>query len=78
MISYFLFSCTQNNLDDTNIPNPKSQLANEISNRVALQLKQEQDLYPCGFGGGMMNQIRMLALSFNYYKRIEIEQAREL
>ena len=74
VISFFQFSCTQNNLEYT----PKSQLANEISNRVALQLKKERDLYPCGFGGGMMHQIRMLALSFNYYKPVEIEQAREL
>jgi hypothetical protein len=77
-IIFFLTSCSQNSLEDTCIPNSKSQLANEISNRVALQLKKEQELYPCGFGSGMMNQIRMLALSFNYYNPIDIEQAREL
>jgi hypothetical protein len=77
-IVFSLVGCTQNSLENTYIPNAKSQLVNEISNRVALQLKKEQELYPCGFGSGMMNQIRMLALSFNYYNPIDIEQAREL
>ncbi len=76
--SIFITGCMQNSSVIDYISSPKSQLANEISKQVALQLKKEQDLYPCGFGGGMMNQIRMLALSFNYYKPINIEQGREL
>jgi len=78
LLIFFISGCIKNDTRIDYSSNVKSQLANEISNRVALQLKKEQDLYPCGFGGGMMNQIRMLALSFNYYKPVEIEQAREL
>lgn len=46
--------------------------------RVAVQLKKEKDLHPCGSGGGMMDQIGMLALSFNYYKEIDIDTGRDL
>jgi hypothetical protein len=76
--SIFIAGCMQNTSETDYPSSPKSRLANEISKQVALQLKKEQDLYPCGFGGGMMHQIRMLALSFNYYKPVNIEQGREM
>jgi hypothetical protein len=54
-------------------------LINEVTNQTFIQLKMEKGLYPFGTGGGGgVNQIRMLALSFRYYKEIEIEEAREL
>ena len=59
-------------------PSTKEQLANEVTRRVAVQLKKERDLYPIGSGGRMMDQIKMLALSFDYYKDIGIEGGREL
>ena len=59
-------------------PPTKQSLSTEVMNKAFAQLKMEKELYPCGIGEGMMNQIRMLALSFNYYKEVDIEQAREL
>ena len=59
-------------------PPTKQSLSTEVMNKAFAQLKMEKELYPCGVGEGMMNQIRMLALSFDYYKEVDIEQAREL
>lgn len=56
----------------------KIELASEIRQKVALQLKKEKGLVPVGIGSGMMDQIRMLALSFDYYKPVTIEEGREL
>ena len=57
---------------------PKSHYANEITNRFAVQLRDEMQLYPIGTGGGCMDNIRMLALSCLYEKEIDIEEARKL
>lgn len=57
---------------------PKSHYANEITNKVAVQLRDDMQLYPCGTGGGCMYNIRMLALSCFYYQEIDIEEARKL
>lgn len=46
--------------------------------RVAKKLCRERGLIPIGTGGRMMNEIKMLALSFNYDKTITIDEAREL
>ena len=59
-------------------PDLKSHYASEIRNRVAVQLRDDMQLYPCGTGGGCMYNIRMLALSCDYYKEIDIEEARKL
>jgi hypothetical protein len=77
-IIIFTTSCVFNDPNTTYTPNLKEVLANQISKEVAIQLKKDKELYPCGFGGGTSDKIRMLALSFNYYKEIEIKEAREL
>jgi hypothetical protein len=59
-------------------PDLKSHYASEITNRFSVQLRDEMQLYPCGTGGGCMDNIRMLALSCDYYKEIDIEEARQL
>lgn len=73
----FLAGCVNTSIYD-HPPDPKSQYANEITNRVAVQLRDEMQLYPCGTGGGCMYNIRMLALSCDYYKDVDIEEARAL
>jgi len=70
LLLLFVFSCHQ--------PSTKQQLVNEIRNKVATQLKNEKKLFPIGTGGQMMDQIEMLALSFDYYGEIGIEEGREL
>ena len=56
----------------------KQQLVNQLRKEVALQLHQERGLIPCGTGGQMMNQIQMLALSFDYRQPVDIDKSREL
>lgn len=63
---------------DGNNPNKKQSSVNSVRNRVALKLKKEKELYPCGTGAQMMNEIEMLALAFNYFKPLNIEESRKL
>ena len=72
----FIASCHNLNQEDPNEPSKQS-LATEVLNQTILQLR-EKGLRACGYGSGMMYQIRMLALSFDYYKEIDINEAREL
>jgi len=53
-------------------------LISAVSNKTIQQLRNEKELCACGFGSGGQDQIRMLALAFNYYKEIDIKEAREL
>lgn len=57
---------------------PVSHYTNEIRNRVAVQLRDEMQLYPSCTGGEGLYNIRMLALFFSYYEEVDIEKAREL
>ena len=59
-------------------PSSMESLVDEVRNQTFVQLKMEKELHPCGIGSGMKDKIRMLALSFNYYRELNIEEAREL
>ncbi len=74
----FIASCDLPYVEDNPYKPSEDTLINEVTNRTFVQLKKERELYPCGVGSGMMDQIRMLALSFRYYKEVDINQAREL
>src|SRR5258708_2977316 len=74
----FLLECGRNRVNSTYILTEKEILSDEIMRKVAIKLKKEKDLYLCGTGGQMMHQIQMLALSFDYYHEITIEEGREL
>lgn len=56
----------------------KEKAADAILSKVATKLKNEKGLIPCGTGGRMMGQIKMLALSFDYQKPLDLKTAREL
>jgi hypothetical protein len=58
--------------------NPKVRAARRVRNEVATNLKKTKNLRPIGSGGGMMDKIWVLSLSFNYYKEIDIEEGRKL
>jgi hypothetical protein len=58
--------------------NKKVVIANEVRQRAAIQLYREKGLRLCGTGGQMMDQIKMLALSFDYNHEIGIEEGRDL
>lgn len=56
----------------------KVKLADELLLRTLVQLRDEYKLVPYGTGGGMINEIHCLALSFLYYKELNIEEGRKL
>src|SRR5690348_9149685 len=53
-------------------------IADKITNRTAEKLKKEKKIILIGIGGRMMDDIQMMAMSFNYYQEVNLEQAREL
>lgn len=59
-------------------PSQASVMANEIQRKLIFRLKLEKDLYPCEFGGGAKNPIRLLHCGFLYYNDIDIAAARKL
>ena len=74
----FLTGCTQHRANNIYVLPEKEILSDEIMLKVAIKLKKEKGLHPCGTGGQMLHQIKMLALSFDYYHEISIEEGREL
>jgi hypothetical protein len=57
---------------------PKERVSDEILNKVIFDMQKKYDLYACGTGGEMMDEIRMLAISFFYYHPIDIDEGRQL
>ncbi len=57
---------------------PDERIADKITAKTAKKLRKEKDLCLIGTGAQMMYEIEMLAMSFNYYKEVDVEQAREL
>lgn len=78
ILCIFVFSCDKSCPPVAYEISEKEKLADAIMAKVAMKLRKEFSLIPCGTGGGMMYQIRMLALSFDYRKRIDIQEGREL
>ncbi len=78
LLLVFIASCDPPYIEEGSHMPDKVSLANEVRIRTLVQLKKEMELYPFGIGSGMMDQIRMLALSFRYYKEVDINQARAL
>jgi hypothetical protein len=56
----------------------KERLADEVLANAAIKLRNEKGLVLCGTSGGMLGQIRMLALSFDYRNPVTIQKGREL
>ncbi len=53
-------------------------IANKITKQVALRLRQERNLQCAGTGGGMMSNIRMMAISFDFLHEVSLTEARQL
>ena len=71
-------SCELPPVDNSPYLPSKQSLANDVRARTAFQLKMEKGLTPFGTAGQMMDEIKMLGLSFQYHKEICIEEARKL
>ncbi len=76
ILAVFMSAC--NMAYDGNNPNKKGDSAREVRRRVAYKLKKEKELYPCGTGAQMMDEIQMLGLAFNYFQPVDIEKSRKL
>jgi hypothetical protein len=53
-------------------------LARAITVKTAEKLQQEKGLVLVGTGGGMMGDIQMMAMGFNFYQIVDIKTARTL
>ncbi len=59
-------------------PSEKEILADRILHKVGFELKQKYDLRPIGTMGQMMYNIEILGLHFQYFKPLDIPEARKL
>ena len=59
-------------------PSLKCQLVDQITTQVAKKLQKQLQLLCIGTGGAMMNEIEILAMSFAYYKEVDLKKARKL
>jgi hypothetical protein len=60
-------------------PSPDyEKIADKITEKAAKELKAQKNLYLIGTGGRMMDDIQMMAMSFNYYQEVNLKTAREL
>lgn len=60
------------------VPSEKEEFCNKVTRIAAKQICNATGLVPCGSGGGAMDQVRMLALSFNYGQEVNITEGRKL
>ena len=70
----FLFGCSSFGYQSPHYV----KLAHEITEKTAKELKMQKNLYLIGTGGQMMDDIQMMAMSFNYYQEVNLKTAREL
>lgn len=69
----FLFGCSSFS------PSPDyEKIADKITEKTAKELKAQKNLYLVGTGGQMMDDIQMMAMSFDYYQEVDLKTAREL
>src|ERR1044072_300363 len=53
-------------------------IADQITEKTAKELQAQKNLYLVGTGGQMMDDIQMMAMSFEYYQEVDLKTAREL
>jgi hypothetical protein len=72
--SFFIFGCQF----PIHVPNEKQRYVTDIRNNAALKIKNRTGLVPFGFGGQMMDQIKVVTLVFLYHQPVDVDKAREL
>jgi len=53
-------------------------IADKITDKTGKKLKAQKNLYLAGTGGQMMDDIQMMAMSFDYYQEVDLKTARKL
>ena len=77
-IFLFLYACNNSSTNkDYKIPDYEK-IADTITARTAQKIESETGLHLIGTGGGMMDHVRMMAMSFDHLEETSIEQGREL
>ena len=82
-ICTLLSSCSSVDVEDLNRGShvrdeDYEKIANGVTYRVEQQLKKEVGLQCIGTGGGMMDSIRKMAMSFDFFHEVDLFQARKL
>ena len=77
ILGLFICGCTQG-IQQKYAVSEKEQIADHVIHQVALTLKKEKGLQVIGTGGGMMHEIHMLALSFEYNQLLDASEGRVL
>jgi hypothetical protein len=72
-----ILCCSCNKVASYRVPQYERD-ANEVTAQVARKINQKTGLKLIGTGGGMINQINSMAMSFAYYRDLSMEEAREL
>ena len=54
------------------------QIAHKITQETGKQIEKEKGLVLAGTGGGMMDDIQMMAMGFDLYHEVSLKEAREL
>lgn len=76
-VLFFMCSCNHNRTHKFQVPEYEK-MADRLTLRTAIKLKKEKNLTLVGIGGGMMDHIRMMSMSFVYKNEIDIEAGRDL
>jgi hypothetical protein len=78
ILSSILVSCDSMVPSEEQTSKTDVQLVREVRLQAAQKLKAQYNLQPCGSGSQMMHEIKMIALSFNYYSPLTLDEARNL
>lgn len=78
LVTIFFFTACQHPLSNNPQPVDYEEIADQITARTTKKIEAETGLRLMGTGGGMMNHIRMIAMSFACLKEITLEEGREL
>lgn len=79
IVCFFLFISTAQGGDMVeSLYSAQELLVNNISKKIAKDLSNQYGIYYSGVGGDIKDDIKKLALSFNCYREINIEEARKL
>ena len=71
---FFLFGCSSFGYQSPGYV----KTAHAITANTAKKLEEQKKLYLIGTGGGMMHDIRMMAMGFQFFHEVDLKEAREL
>lgn len=78
LITVLVFSCNNYSKYSKFKPPEYERISDHIVRNTAKKLKQTKDLRLIGTGGGMMYNVRMVAMSFSFNHKINVNEGRDL